>query len=207
MVAQRYEESLPISEKALALARAVGAREAEVRALTVLGVDLAYLGHGPPALVHVRQALQLAEEIGDRVGLERAYVNFTDALTMLGRCQESARLGKSGLEAMHQDGIESTLLVSNTSSRCSRSETGMRRTSSVRPLFAQRQPASPTTSSSSAPTSRSAAAPSRPPASISRTRVPRCVRTGGWETTSSTSLNWLYGNSGGRRQTRPFVTA
>jgi DNA-binding CsgD family transcriptional regulator len=113
MVAERYEESLPISEKALALARGLGAREAEVRALTVLGVDLAYLGHGEPALVHVRQALQLAEEIGDRVGLERAYVNITDALTMLGRSRESARLGKSGLEAMRRYGIESTLLVSN----------------------------------------------------------------------------------------------
>jgi DNA-binding CsgD family transcriptional regulator len=113
MVAQRFEESLAISEKALVLARGVGAREAEVRALTVLGVDLAYLGHGTPALVHVQQALQLAEEIGDRVGLERAYVNFTDALTMLGQCRASARLGKSGLEAMHRYGIESTLLVSN----------------------------------------------------------------------------------------------
>ena len=79
----------------------------------MLGVDRAYLGHGEPALVHVRQALQLAEEIGDRIGLERAYVNLTDALTMLGRSRESARLGKSGLEAMRRYGIESTLLVSN----------------------------------------------------------------------------------------------
>ena len=34
------------AEQALALARDVGAREAEVRALTVLGGDLAYLGRG-----------------------------------------------------------------------------------------------------------------------------------------------------------------
>ena len=44
MVAWRYAESLPISEQALALARGVGAGEAEVRALTVLGGDLARLG-------------------------------------------------------------------------------------------------------------------------------------------------------------------
>jgi tetratricopeptide repeat protein len=102
MVAWRHAESLPICEQALALARRVGAREAEVRALTVLGGDLAHLGRGEEGVSHFRQALQLAEEIGDRIGLERAYVNFTDALTMLGRPRESARLGQSGLEALRR---------------------------------------------------------------------------------------------------------
>ena len=113
MVAWRYAESLPIGEQALALAREVGAREAEVRALTVLGGDLAYLGHGEEGLDHFRQALQLAEEIGDLIGLERAYVNLTDVLTMLGRPRESARLGQAGLEEMRRYGIESVLLVVN----------------------------------------------------------------------------------------------
>jgi DNA-binding CsgD family transcriptional regulator/tetratricopeptide (TPR) repeat protein len=113
MVAWRHAESLPIGEQALALARDIGAREAEVRALTVLGGDLAYLGRGEDGLAYFRQALQLAEEIGDRIGLERAYANCTDALTMLGRPRESARLAQSGLEALHRYGMESTLLVSN----------------------------------------------------------------------------------------------
>jgi DNA-binding CsgD family transcriptional regulator/tetratricopeptide (TPR) repeat protein len=113
MVAWRHAESLPIAERALALARNVGAREAEVRALTVLGGDLAYLGRSEEGLAHFRQARQLAEEIGDRLGLERAYANCTDALTMLGRPRESARLAQSGLEAMRRYGIESALLVSN----------------------------------------------------------------------------------------------
>jgi DNA-binding CsgD family transcriptional regulator/tetratricopeptide (TPR) repeat protein len=113
MVAWRHAESLPISEQALALARAVGAREAEVRALTVLGGNLAYLGRAEEGLAHFRQALQLAEEIGDLVGLERAYINFTSTLTMVGRHRESVRLGHAGLEAMSRYGIESTLLVSN----------------------------------------------------------------------------------------------
>ena len=113
MVDWRHAESLPIAEQALALARGIGAREAEVRALTVLGGDLAYLGRGEEGLAHLRQALQLAEEIGDRIGLERAYANSTDALTMLGRPRESARLAWSGLETMRRYGIESALLVSN----------------------------------------------------------------------------------------------
>jgi DNA-binding CsgD family transcriptional regulator/tetratricopeptide (TPR) repeat protein len=113
MVDWRHAESLPIAEQALALARDIGAREAEVRALTVLGGDLAYLGRDEEGLAHFRQALQLAEEIGDRLGLERAYANCTDALTMLGRSRESARLAQSGLQAMRRYGIESALLVSN----------------------------------------------------------------------------------------------
>jgi DNA-binding CsgD family transcriptional regulator/tetratricopeptide (TPR) repeat protein len=113
MVDWRHAESLPIAEQALALARRIGAREAEVRALTVLGGDLAYLGRGEEGLAHLRQARQLAEEIGDRIGLERAYANGTDALTMLGRPRESVRLAQSGLEVMRRYGIESALLVSN----------------------------------------------------------------------------------------------
>jgi DNA-binding CsgD family transcriptional regulator/tetratricopeptide (TPR) repeat protein len=113
MVVWRHAESLPIGEQALALARGIGAREAEVRALTVLGGDLAYLGRGEEGLAHFRQALQLAGEIGDLMGLQRAFENLTDALTMLGRPRESARLAQSGLEAMRRYGIESVLLVAN----------------------------------------------------------------------------------------------
>jgi DNA-binding CsgD family transcriptional regulator/tetratricopeptide (TPR) repeat protein len=114
MMARRFAESLLICEQALDLARDVGAGPAEVRALTVLGGDLAYLGRGEEeGLAYFRQALQLAEEIGDHIGLERVYINLTDALTMLGRSRESARLGQAGLEVMRRYGIDSPMLVSN----------------------------------------------------------------------------------------------
>jgi DNA-binding CsgD family transcriptional regulator len=113
MVASRHEESLPIAREALVLARRADAGEAEVRALTVIGGDLAYLGHREDGLAYFEQALQLAEHIGDLIGLERAYTNFTDALTMLGRPGDSARLGQKGLAAMGRYGIEATVLVSN----------------------------------------------------------------------------------------------
>jgi DNA-binding CsgD family transcriptional regulator len=112
-VVWRHEESLSICEEALSVARSVGAREAEVRGLTVLGTDLAYLGRGEEGVAVLRQAVQLAEEIGDRMGLDRAYVHLTDVLTMLGRHRESAQVGQAGLEVMRQYGVDSTLLVSN----------------------------------------------------------------------------------------------
>jgi len=113
MMARRHAESLPVAEQALALARDVGAREAEVRARTVLGGDLAYLGRGTAGLAQFRQALQLAKEAGDHLGLERVYINLTDALTMLGRFRVSARLGQAGLETIRRYGFYSAILMSN----------------------------------------------------------------------------------------------
>jgi DNA-binding CsgD family transcriptional regulator/tetratricopeptide (TPR) repeat protein len=112
-VVWRHAESLPICEQALALAREVGAGAAEVRAVTVRGSDLAYLGRAEEGVDDLRQALQLAEAIGDRIGLERAWVHLTDTLTMLGRPRESARLGQEGLEAMRGYGVDSPVLASN----------------------------------------------------------------------------------------------
>ena len=112
-VVWRNAESLPVCEQALALARVLGAGEAEVRALTVRGSDLAHLGRSGEGVADLRHALELAEEIGDHIGLERAWVHLTDVLTMLGRPRESVRLGQEGLEAMRRYGLDSPLLVAN----------------------------------------------------------------------------------------------
>jgi len=113
MVTWRYADSVPIAEQALALARRVGAPKAEVRALTVLGGDLAYLGRGEEGLAHFREALLLAEETGDLIGLERAHVNLSDALMMLGRPGESARQAERGLEVVRKYGLDGTVLFAN----------------------------------------------------------------------------------------------
>ena len=113
MVAWRCAESLPMAREALAQARAVGAREAEVRALTVLGVDLVHGGHADEGLASVEEALALAERSGDLIGLERAYVNLTDILTTLGRQRAAARLGASGTAAMRRHGVVSEVLTAN----------------------------------------------------------------------------------------------
>ena len=112
MVDWRYSESLPISEDALALARRVEhARRRSGRLPSSPRSGLSRPRRGRVA--HFRHALKLAEEIGDLIGLDRAHVNFVDALTMLGRTRESVRLGRAGIEVMRRYGVDSTLLVSN----------------------------------------------------------------------------------------------
>ncbi len=112
MLAWRYAESLPICEQALALARAVGAREAEVRALTVLGGDLAYLGRGEEGLAHLRRPCSSPRRTAitrPGAGVRQLHRCADDA----GRPRESARLGQAGLEVLRRYGIDSTVLVSN----------------------------------------------------------------------------------------------
>ena len=113
MVSWRHADSLALAEQALALARELGAGEAEVRALTVIGVDVIRLGRAREGVEQLRAALRLAEAIGDSIGLDRAYVNLTDALTMLGRSVEAAQLGLAGLEAMRRHGVHSSLIAAN----------------------------------------------------------------------------------------------
>jgi DNA-binding SARP family transcriptional activator/pimeloyl-ACP methyl ester carboxylesterase/class 3 adenylate cyclase/tetratricopeptide (TPR) repeat protein len=113
MLSWRHEESRAICEPALALARAVGARRAEFRAMAVLGVDLAYLGHGDEGLERLWSALRLAEEGGAPEELVLAYCWLTDVLTMLGRPRESARLAAEAGDALRPYGIEHGTIVAN----------------------------------------------------------------------------------------------
>ncbi len=112
-LAWRFEESLAVGEEALAVARAVGARQAEFRALDVVGSDLVYLGRPDEGLAIVQQVLELAEASGDPLELRQAYVALTDVYTMLGRPREAAWLGAMGLEAMRRYGVENTVLEAN----------------------------------------------------------------------------------------------
>jgi tetratricopeptide (TPR) repeat protein len=88
-------------------------RAVELRALTELGSDLAYLGRGEEGLAQLGQAVRLAGEIGDPMALQRVYIALTDVLTMLGRPGESARVAAEGLAAVRRYGADATVLVAN----------------------------------------------------------------------------------------------
>ncbi|HET9103164.1 MAG TPA: AAA family ATPase, partial [Solirubrobacteraceae bacterium] len=112
-MAWRHRESLAVCEQALALARATGAREAELRALTELGSALAYLGRGADGLDRLGEAVRLAGQAGDPMGVQRAFITLTDVLTMLGQPGESARVAAEGLAVVSGYGADTTVLVAN----------------------------------------------------------------------------------------------
>jgi DNA-binding NarL/FixJ family response regulator len=106
MLGWRHDESREVCEQALELARQVGARRAEFRALAVLGVDLAYLGRAEEGLGCLWEALRLAEDEGVPDDLGRAYTFLTDVLTMLGRPRESVQVAATGIALARQHGRE-----------------------------------------------------------------------------------------------------
>jgi DNA-binding CsgD family transcriptional regulator/tetratricopeptide (TPR) repeat protein len=106
MLGWRHDQSRVVCEQALELARQVGARRSEFRALAVLGVDLAYLGRTGEGLDRLWEALQLAEDSGAPQDLGRAYILLTDVLTMLGRPRESVQLAATGIALARRHGRE-----------------------------------------------------------------------------------------------------
>jgi DNA-binding CsgD family transcriptional regulator len=113
MLGWRHKDSLAISEQALELARAVGAPRAKFLALRMIGCNLVYLGRGEEGLEQLRLAQRLGEESGDPQDLERVYEWITDALTLMGRPREAARLAAEGLEVARRYGVEHAWLVAN----------------------------------------------------------------------------------------------
>jgi len=106
MLGWRHDESREVCEQALELGRQVGARRSEVRALAVLGVDLAYLGRTEEGLGCLWEALHLAEDGGSPQDLGRAYIVLTDVLTMLGRPRESVQVAAAGIALARKHGRE-----------------------------------------------------------------------------------------------------
>ena len=113
MLAWRFDESLPICEQALALARAVGARDLELWARLELGRNLAYLGRGDEGVEQLEQALEMTGAQNDPTAILDAYISLTDVLTMLGRPRRAAEVAATGLAAVRPYGIDSTVLFAN----------------------------------------------------------------------------------------------
>jgi DNA-binding CsgD family transcriptional regulator/tetratricopeptide (TPR) repeat protein len=106
MLGWRHDRSREVCKQALELARQVGVRRSEFRALGVLGVDLAYLGRTEEGLGCLWEALRLAEDSGVPDDLGRAYIFLTDVLTMLGRPRESVQVAAAGIALARRYGRE-----------------------------------------------------------------------------------------------------
>jgi DNA-binding CsgD family transcriptional regulator/tetratricopeptide (TPR) repeat protein len=102
----QYSTSRSLCEQAIAVARAVGARAEEGRALNTLGCDLAMLGDPDAGVAALRQALSLSEAAGNFDDLHRAYYNLSGVLGCdAGRPHEALEVTGQGLDRMRQLGL------------------------------------------------------------------------------------------------------
>jgi DNA-binding CsgD family transcriptional regulator len=113
MHASRYRESLACAEEALRIARAVGARAQEGHALATAGVDLAQLDDDAAGVARLREALEIADEVGLPEDVGRAYLGLAELLAgPLNRVDEAVAVALRGARRAAALGLERTYGVS-----------------------------------------------------------------------------------------------
>jgi ATP/maltotriose-dependent transcriptional regulator MalT len=98
MLQSRYGEGIRVSRETLEVARAIGDRDVEVRALNVLGTALGNQGHIEAGAAPLREALEIAREAGLPREVTNAYINLADILHANGRTDEALEVAREGLE-------------------------------------------------------------------------------------------------------------
>jgi ATP/maltotriose-dependent transcriptional regulator MalT len=99
MLQARFSESEKIAEQAIAVAQAVGDREAEGRALNALGTATGVQGDADKGVELLRESLAIARELGLAMEAGGAWVNIADILNLAGRTREALEIAQEGLEA------------------------------------------------------------------------------------------------------------
>ena len=102
MAWSRMDEAEATCQEALRIARTVGARQAEVRALNALGVLRAYRGEFDEGIDLSREAVAIAEDLGAADDLATAYIDLTHVLGLAGRYDEAVEASRVGYEAMNR---------------------------------------------------------------------------------------------------------
>ena len=106
MLLARYRESKVFCEEAIAMARDIGAAAEEGHALNTLGLDLGYLGDVEAGVSSLLEARRIAEEIGDRDDIGRAYLNLVELLVSAAdQPEEAVKVGLDAVEIMRQLGL------------------------------------------------------------------------------------------------------
>ena len=92
MLMSRYSEAEEIGNRAITVARSAHARSEEGHALNTAGVVRAQSGHIDDGIQMVREALLIAEAIGNPDDLARGYSNLTHLLCEAGRLEDAANV-------------------------------------------------------------------------------------------------------------------
>jgi ATP/maltotriose-dependent transcriptional regulator MalT len=99
MLQARFSESEEVAKEAMAVARAVGDRESEGRALNALGTATGVQGDPDRGVELLRESLAIAHELGLSMDEGGAWVNIADILNLAGRTGEALDIAREGLEA------------------------------------------------------------------------------------------------------------
>lgn len=105
MAWSRMDEAEATCHEALRIARAVGARQAEVRALNALGVLTTYRGRFDEGIGYSREAVVIAEELDAADDLATAYIDLAHVLGVAGRYDEAVEASRIGYDAMSRVGL------------------------------------------------------------------------------------------------------
>jgi ATP/maltotriose-dependent transcriptional regulator MalT len=99
MLQSRYGEGIRFSRQTLEVARAVGDRDVEVRALNVLGTALGNQGDAEAGSAALREALETARDAGLPREVTAAYINLADVLHINGRTRDALDVAREALES------------------------------------------------------------------------------------------------------------
>jgi DNA-binding CsgD family transcriptional regulator len=102
----RPSEAVSPCKEAIRIARAVGDRAEEARALNILGGCLTDLGELDQAIDLLLEARRIAEEVGEAETVVRTYKTLNDALTLAGREQDALADAQEGYFRARQLGLE-----------------------------------------------------------------------------------------------------
>jgi DNA-binding NarL/FixJ family response regulator len=99
MLQGRLAEAEECAHEAIAVARAVGHREAESIALNALGTAMGERGETDAGVEHIRESLAIAREEDLPMEEGGAWINISDVLNLAGRTEEALAVARQGLEA------------------------------------------------------------------------------------------------------------
>jgi ATP/maltotriose-dependent transcriptional regulator MalT len=103
MLQSRYGEAIRVSRETLEVARAIGDRDVEVRALNVLGTALGGRGDVEEGAAALREALEIGKEAGLYREVTAAYINLADVLHLNGRTADGLEVAREGIASSTPD--------------------------------------------------------------------------------------------------------